>query len=195
MKFGAQRYRNCLFDFFVQANKPSFLATNLGISTRNSPLFYYKTILVMTKFFFSIALLLLTLNLMTSCGNTESPAEETATEEAQEAVSNTQNALTKSTEVVTYQSAAAITQAIEGMQSQIQSKITSLKADLNGANAEAANLINKKINLLQENLDELNQYKEKSTKIDEVDVPGFGKSVAALIEKIKSVMAALDKEK
>jgi len=155
----------------------------------------------MTKSFFSVALLLLTLNLLTSCGNTESAAEETteaAMKEAQEAAANAENTLkakTQSTEVSTYKTPAAMKQALESLQSEIQGKIKRHQTDLNGASEEAGMVINKKINALQEYLEQLEAYQGKSDRIDEADAPAFGKNVAALIDKIRRDMATFENKK
>jgi hypothetical protein len=155
----------------------------------------------MTKFLFPVALMLLTFNLLTSCGNTENSAEETTEaimEEAQQVPSNAQNTLkekTQSTEVSTYTTSAAMKQALEGLQSEIEGKIKRLQADLNGADEEAAMIINKKINALQEYQQELEAYKGKSDQINEAEAPDFGKNVAFLINKIKRDIATFENEK
>ena len=155
----------------------------------------------MTKFFLSIALMLLTLNLLTNCGNTEKTAEEKAEavmEEAQDAAANAVNTLkekTQSTEAATYTTPAAMKQALEGLQSEIQGKIKLHEAELKGANEEAAMIINKKINTLQEYKQNLEAYQGKSDQINEADAPDFGKNVAFLINKIRRDMATFENEK
>lgn len=156
----------------------------------------------MTKLCFSLAFLLLTFNVLTSCGNTESTAAEETTEtlmeEAQKAVSDADNTLqekTKSAEVSTYKTAAAMKQAIESLQAEMENEVKSLQADLNGASEEAAQVINKKINFIQDYMAQLAAYQGKSDKINDVEAPDFGKNVAVLINKIRRDMATIKDEK
>ncbi len=152
----------------------------------------------MTKFFFSIALMLLTFNLITSCGNTEKSAEETTEavmEEAQETAVNTLKEKSQSTAVSNFKTPAEMKQAIEGLLAEIEGKIKSLQADLKGANEEAAMTINKKISHLQEYKVELEAYRGKSEMLNEADAPDFGINVTTLINKIKRNIATFENEK
>lgn len=155
----------------------------------------------MIKFFFSTAIMLLTFNLMTSCGNTEGTADETTEtviEEQQGAVSDTETTLkekTKSIEVSTYKTAAAMKEAVESLTSDIQSKITSFEAELNNSDEEVAAMAGKKISALKDYQQQLQEYQGKFDKINEADAPDFGKNVADLVNKIRRDIATFEDKK
>ncbi|WP_020539212.1 hypothetical protein [Lewinella cohaerens] len=155
----------------------------------------------MMKFFFSTVVILLTFNLMTSCGNTEGVAEgttEAVMEEQQEAASEAETTLkekTKSIEVSTYKTPAAMKEAVESLSTDIQSKITKLEADLNNSNEEVAAMAEKKIGALREYEQLLQEYEGKFDKINETDAPDFGKNVATLVNKIRRDIATFDDKK
>lgn len=153
----------------------------------------------MMKFFFSTAVILLTFNLMTSCGNTEGAAEETTEavmEEQQKAASEAETTLKEKTkEVSTYKTPAAMKEAVESLSTDIQSKITNFEAELNDSNEEVVAIAEKKIGALREYQQLLQEYEGKFDKINEADAPDFGKNVADLVNKIRRDIATFDDKK